>query len=198
MNSVTVLIENMKQADALHEFFKTVFAHHKTAKEALFAHKQTSTPVVVSEDAARVIGRDNAAEMVKVEAALKTPLEQAIAETQKTPTAEESGQDPFALLSGSLEPAATEATETAAAAEKKPAKKTTKKKDEPAVEDKPLTIADIRAKGEIVCTELGLPAIQSTLAKFGAERMSDLKVADYGLVVQHFGKIMNDAGKVLA
>jgi hypothetical protein len=153
----------------------------KTGKEKLFKERNAAPPAVEK----------------------PTPLETAIADKEMAQPnhghadeAVEPAQDPFAALMNSA-PEAEPKTE--AEAKVKKALKTTKKKEQQdaPVEPKELTIADIRAKGEIVCTELGLPAIQSTLAKFGAERMSDLKVADYRLVIEHFGKIMNDAGKVL-
>ena len=59
-----------------------------------------------------------------------------------------------------------------------------------------LTLADVRAAGKLVMESIDLMAIQSTLAKFGAEQMSDLRPQDYALVLGHFKKLMHDAGKV--
>lgn len=123
------------------------------------------------------------------------PAEAAVATTQElppvievpTPPAEKS---PFDLLT-EQSPAETPAAEAP--------KKRGRPKKEAAIEaavEKELSIDDVRAAGKIVMENIDIEAIQSTLAKFGAAQMKDLRQQDYALVMQHFRKLMNDAGKV--
>lgn len=198
MITVTINVESMKQADALHEYFRSVFV-------------QPKPDLAAARQAISAIAKEHP-EMIRqpVPAPTPTPLEVAIAKLDETPTAEELGNpteklaDPFAQLQASYDEVA--AVLTAAEgpkAEKKP-RKSAKKEAAPEPEksvEKPLDLDGIKKASMIALELIGAPAIQEALAKFGATdeknvlRMSALRTQDYALYVEYLKKKVNDAAK---
>lgn len=151
-----------------------------------------------------------AAEVKQVVAAEQkpTPLEQAIAKLDETPTAADLGnpteklaEDPFAALSAGTETA----PQTPAAEKPKKERKPKEPKQAPEpekIEPKPLDIQDIRDASTVALDLIGPLVIQEALAKFeavdkerNALRMSALAEADYGRYIEFLKKKVNDAAK---
>jgi hypothetical protein len=152
------------------------------------------------------------AERKPIEPEKPTPLEVAIEEKKAAQDAPDerpgAEMDPFKQLLDNTPTAAElgnpqQKLAEEPKAEKKP-RKNAKKETAPEpekVEDKPLTLDDIRKASTVALELVGAPTIQEALAKFNAVddknvlRMSALREADYALYVEYLKKKVNDAAK---
>jgi hypothetical protein len=207
MLQVSAIIHNQRQADAWAEFQKAYLGTYSELPVPS-APTVTSTPEGQKAAASTVaISPEKAKKQIEASAEKPTPLEVAIEEKKAAQDAQpaEPVADPFAQLQSGMEPAATEAAETAAKVEEKPKKTRAKKEAAPEpekpAEAKPLDIAAIRSASTIALELVGAPTLQEALAKFEAVdankvlRMTALREADYALYIEYLKKKVNDAAK---